>query len=208
MFYLITDSNNKTWRDVTWEENITHEQNDNPNYLFSVYDDPILAHMMNSAYEGFKNPNIWLAEGKVTNSFEFRYECSKLTAKKQIQVNIPTDDQRIAFAILCSIQIVSNPIYKKWAKNYLSGNDRTKEKAESVMRELQEIKLGEAKNRQDEYVSCAIVSIMSITTDPWTFSANTAHRAFYDSPEEDRINLIKLSNIAVSLKMEEIAEIL
>ena len=208
MFYLITDSNNKTWRDVTWEENITHEQNDNPNYLFSVYDDPILAHMMNSAYEGFKNPNIWLAEGEVTNSFEFRYECSKLTAKKQIQVNVPTDDQRIAFAILCSIQIVSNPIYKEWAKNYLSGNDRTKEKAESVMRELQEIKLGEAKNRQDEYVSCAIVSIMSITTDPWTFSAKTAHRAFYDSPEEDRINLIKLSNIAVSLKMEEIAEIL
>ena len=208
MLYLITDGENKTIRDVLWGENITNEQHDNPNYLFSVYNDPLVAHMLNPAYEGYKNPNIWEAEGNISQSFGFRHECDKLTSIKKVDIANPTDDQRIAFAILCSLHLVSNSVYKNWAKEYLSGLDRTKEKAASVKKLLEEFKIGESSNHQDDYVSCGMASIMAVLVDPWTFAANAAHRAYYDSPEDSRIELDKLANISMKLTLEEMANVL
>ena len=49
MYYLVTDSENQTFGNVVWSENVTHEEINNPNKLFSIYDDPIIAHMMNPA---------------------------------------------------------------------------------------------------------------------------------------------------------------
>lgn len=208
MLYLVTDHENKTLRDLQWSENVTYEETKNPNYLFSVYNDPIVGHMMNPAYEGFKNPNFWLVEGDIAHSFGFRHECSKLTALKKIDVQPPTDLQRIAFAILCSIHIVSNPDFKKWAKDYLSGNDRSKEKAESVMQKLKEIEFGIFDNPQDEYIGPAIATIMSVTVEANIFVANAAHRAYYDSPENDRIDMQKLANIVMNLSPEQLANVI
>jgi hypothetical protein len=49
---------------------------------------------------------------------------------------------------------------------------------------------------------------MAITVDANMFAANAAHRTYYDSPENDRIDLVKIARIATSLKPEEIAEVL
>ena len=208
IMYLITDGDDKTLKNVLWTENCTNEQFENPNYLFSVYDDPILALMMNAAYEGFKNPHIWKVEGEKTLSFGFRYECKKLKAIKRIEITEPTSIQRIAFSILCSIHLMKNQFYKIWAKNYLNGNNRTKETADCVMQQLQNIEMNKAKDQQEEYVSCGIASIMAVLVDSWQFSANAAHRAYYDSPEKDRIDLIKLANIAFTLSPEEISQVI
>lgn len=206
--YLITDGDDKTLNNVIWTENCTNEQYSNPNYLFSVYDDPVLALMMNAAYEGYKNPHLWLVEGEKDISFGFRHECKKLKAIKKLNVDEPTDIQRISFAILCSIHLMKNQFYKIWAKNYLSGVNRTKETAECVMKQLHNIDISNSTDYQDQYVGCGIASIMAILVDSWQFTANSAHRAYYDSPENDRIDLIKLANIAVTLSPEEISQVL
>ena len=207
MLYLVTDSNDKTLNDVLWTENCTNEEIKNPNYLFSVYDDPVTAHMMNPAYEGYKNPNIWLVEGEKTVSFGFRHECQKLKAIKKIESEAPTDIQRITFGIVTSLHLMTNQFYKIWAKNYLNGTNRTKETAECVMQQLQKIRVGDEKTPQDEYVSCGIASIMAVLVDPSSFSANAAHRAYFDSPENNRINLNKLADISVKLSPEEISQV-
>ena len=208
MLYLITDCEDKTLGDVQWSENATNEQTKNPNYLFSVYNDPIVAHMLNAAYEGYKNPNIWIVEGEIKESYGFRHECMKLKSIKKLDISPPSEMQRICFAILCSIHLVSNRIYKDWVKNYLSGANRTKEEAENVMKLLSEIKIGESDNHQDEYVGAAIASLMAVTVDANMFTANAAHRSYYDSPLESRINLEKLANIAVKLSPEDLASVL
>jgi hypothetical protein len=209
MYYLVTDSENKTFGNVVWSENVVHEEMNNPNKLFSIYDDPTVAHFMNPAYDGFKNPTIWEAEGEKTVSFGFRHESQKIKTIKKVEMPEPTNDQRIAFAILCSLHLVSNQAFKFWAISYLkSEENRTKESAENVLKQLQQIEFGKERNPQDEYVSCAIPCLMSVILDPVIFTANTAHRAYYDSPEKSRIDMIKLAEIATKLKMEEIAEIL
>jgi hypothetical protein len=206
MQYLITDGENKTWGNVQWSENITHEQN-NPNYLFSTYTDPILAHLLNPAYEGYNNPCIWTAEGEITNNFGLRYECRKITSIEKLDVKAPTNEQRISFAILCATHLVNNTAFKMWAKNYLLGNNKTKETADLVRQQLEKIEIVSTKE-QDGYVGPAIACIMAITVDANMFAANAAHRTYYDSPENDRIDLVKIARIATSLKPEEIAEVL
>ena len=207
MYYLVTDSENQTFGNVVWSENVTHEEINNPNKLFSIYDDPIIAHMMNPAYEGYKNPNIWLVEGEKTLSFGFRHEAQKIKAIKKVDVQPPTDSQRIAFAILCSLHLVNNQAFKFWAKHYLAKEEnRTKESAENVMKHLQQIEFGKSQDQQEEYVSCAIPCLMSVIIDASTFSANSAHRAYFDSPENNRIDVVKLAHIAIKLKMEDISE--
>ena len=42
MFYLVTNENNENWQNVSWGENVTHEEH-NPNYYFVPYDDPHVA---------------------------------------------------------------------------------------------------------------------------------------------------------------------
>lgn len=204
MMYLITDCDDKTLNNVLWTEGCINEQNSNPNYLFSVYDDPVVAHMMNAAYEGFKNPHIWTVEGEKHVSFGFRHECQKIKAIKKLDLPEPKDIQRISFSILCAAHLMKNQFYKLWAKNYLNGSNRTKETAECVIQQLQNINFSENK----ESVGCGIASIMAVIIDPWQFSANAAHRAYYDSPEQNRIDLAKLANIAVTLSPEEISQVI
>lgn len=209
MYYLVTDSENKTFGNVLWSENVVNEENNNPNKLFSIYEDPIVAHMLNPAYDGYKNPSIWIVEGEKEFTFGFRHESKKLKAIKKVELSEPTDQERIAFAILCSIHLVSNPIFQEWSKNYLKSEDnRSKQTAENVLKQLQQLEFGKAKDPQDEYLSCAIPCLMSVIVEPLIFSANTAHRAYYDSPENNRIDLPKAAKIATKLKMEEIYEML
>jgi hypothetical protein len=207
MYYLVTDEENKTIGNKLWGENVTHEQN-NPNYLFTVYDNPLVAHMMNPCYEGYKNAKIWHCEGTDAKKIGFLYEFVKVTTKNQATTQPPTNEQRIYFAIVCCMNLIKNQIFRNWCLNYLKGIDRTTETAHKVFLELEEsIKQKELPEGHD-YISCAPACLAAVQlNDPAIFSANAAHRAYYDSPENSRIDLNKIAEICVGLKPEEIGEV-
>ena len=153
MFYLITDKDNTTWRDVQWGENVTHEE-ENPNYHFAVYNSPQAACYMYPFYEEFKNPKLWAASGENPSRDEgFRTKFAKLTTLNQLTSTLPNKDQRITFAILCSMNLVMNPIYRDWAVRYLKGDDQTKESAKLVADTLSE-QSGTPLPAEHEYTAC------------------------------------------------------
>ena len=209
MFYLITDQENKSWRDIQWGENVTHEE-ENSNYHFSVYHSPQVACYMYPCYEGIKNPKLWIASGENPNRDEgLRSKFSKLTTIKEFVVSLPTDDQRITFGILCAMNLVVNPLFRNWAKAYLLGEDQTKETAQKVSNQLV-TQIGEPMPVEYEYVSCTHAVLASVLLDdPALFAANAAHRAYYDSLElPEALNLDQVAQITNMLPGNEIATIL
>lgn len=141
MFYLITNQENHSWRNILWQENTTNED-DNPNYYFSVYKSLQVAKYMYPAYEGYligkEGPKIWEAHAEnPTQEDGIRAKFPKLTTIKELTLNLPTKEQRITFGILCSLNLVQNPIYREWAINYLLEIDQSKETTQETIDELQ-----------------------------------------------------------------------
>lgn len=209
MFYLITDQDNKTWRDIQWGENVAHEE-ENFNYHFIVYNAPQVATYMYPCYEGIKNPKLWLAAGEnMTRDEGFRSQFAKLTTTKEFVVSLPTDEQRITFGILCAMNLVLNPIFRDWALKYLKGDDQTKATAHSVNEKLI-AQLTQDVPKQHEYIACTHAVLASVMLDdPSLFAANAAHRAYHDSTElVEPLNLEQTAQIVNMLPAAEIASIL
>lgn len=213
MFYLITDENNKTWRDIQWGENVTHEE-ENPNYHFVVYNSPQVARYMYPCYEGIKNPKIWIASGENPNAIRgfpqkldgFRSNFSKLTTISEFSVELPTNEQRINFAILCAMNVAQYNPFTDWALKYLRGEDQTKESAQNLNDKLIAKLDVEA---PEDYTDCCFAVLAYVTLGDPVFAANAAHRAYHDSTEfEEPLNLDQMAQIANMISAEDIAALL
>jgi hypothetical protein len=51
--------------------------------------------------------------------------CTEMVIMKELPLPEITLTQRIAFGILCSLEVYNEESYVKWAKDWLSGEDRT-----------------------------------------------------------------------------------
>jgi hypothetical protein len=203
MLYLITDQDNRTWRNVQWAENTTNQE-DNPNYHFIAYNSPLVATYIYRAYDNIQFPKIWTAKANnaATLSDEIKGKYSSITSVNEFQIDFPNKDQAITFAILCAMNLTPNQDFKTWAINYLKGVDISKETAHKI----NELLLNDDKN----YVSTAIGSIGAVLlNDPFFFAANAAHRSFYDSKEfNNQIDLEQIAQIVNMLPAKDIAEFL
>jgi len=207
MFYLITDQDNKTWRDIQWGENVTHEE-ENSNYHFVVYNSPQTACYMYPCYEGTKNPKLWTATGEHLAVAEgFRSKCAKLTTLNEFPITLPTNEQRINFGILCAVNVAQSPQFMEWSLKYLRGEDQTKESAQKLSDEL--IAKFDAEAPED-YTSCCYAVLASVMLDdPALFAANAAHRAYHDSLElPEPLNLEQTAQIANMVSAADIASLL
>lgn len=208
MYYLVTDENNKTWRDVEWGENVTHEET-NPNFFFSVYDNAYTALFMYPAYEAFNKPKIWETSQQNVSASFFRLAFPKITSLKPIQLTLPTREQQLTFAIVCCINMIALPKFRTWAFNYLKGIDTSKESAHKLQSELESHLKNADLSPKEEYISCAHACLAAVLVDDSAlFVANTAHRAFYDSPETERLDLGQIADICMQLSPDKIAEAL
>jgi len=209
MFYLITDQDNKSWRDVQWGENISHDE-ENFNYHFAVYHGPQTASYMYPCYEGIKEPKLWLAAGRGLSMNEgLRSYYSQLTTTKEFAITWPTTEQRITFGILCAMNLVMHPEFREWGKKYLKGDDQTKESAHSLNEKLLK-EMGTEVTRDRQYVACCHAVFSSVLLqDPALFAANAGHRAYHDSLElTQALNLEQTAQIVNMLAPGDIAGIL
>ena len=129
--YKLTDEDNQTRNNTQWGENVTHEAMGNGKKLCTdgwihFYEDPLVAMMMNPIHASFNNPHLWEAEaeGEVLREAT-KSGCKKLTTLKQIPLPEITLTQRVAFGILCALEVCAEESFREWAKNWLSGKDRS-----------------------------------------------------------------------------------
>jgi hypothetical protein len=202
--YLITNKENLS-QQFTWSEN-SHNKSLNENFDFKIYKSLKVACFMHAIYDGFKDPNIWLCQSYNEKDIGYLLSCNELISLKNIEFELPSQEQRINFAILCVLNVVKNPIFVDWAKLYLGNLDRTKEKAETTKKQLLS-QLGTTESYYQEHCSSAITFLTGIIEEEYLFStAATAHRAFHDSFDfsELKLDLEKMAAIASMLDSEQI----
>lgn len=124
--------------EMKWGPGITHEAQGSGTELCSdgfihAYTSPLLAVLLNSIHADIANPLLWECEGEVLLSDHgLKVGCKKLTTIRTLPVPIVTQEQRVAFGILCALEVERDAVFAKWARKWLSGEDRTKAAAEAA----------------------------------------------------------------------------
>jgi len=128
--YKLTDANGQTYNNTQWGENITHKgtgkgELGGPGWIHA-YTDPRLAVLFNPIHADFSKPRLWEAEGSVAKEDRgLKVGCKKLTTLKEIPLPEITNNQRICFSILCTLEVYLDQSFIKWANDWLSGVDRS-----------------------------------------------------------------------------------
>ena len=140
-YYKLTDRNNKTMNHTQWGPGVTHRTNGEgelcgPGWLH-CYEHPLLAVLLNPIHSNFQTPKLWEAagEGDILKEGQLKLGVTALTTLREIPLPVVTTEQRVRFAILCAKRVCSDPAWSKWADRWLSGEDRSKESAESARSE-------------------------------------------------------------------------
>ena len=129
--YKLTDQNNQTYNGFQWTpgkwEFITETGNNLcSDSVFHFYDTPELAVVLNPIHADISNPKLWVMEidGQV-NHDGLKGGTKQARIVKSIPLPEITLNQKIYFAILCSLQVYKDDQYITWAKDWLSGKDRS-----------------------------------------------------------------------------------
>jgi len=87
-----------------------------------AYTSPLLAVLLNPLHADFKAPRLFEAEGEVEKTDRgLKIGCRELKCIREIALPIITEEQRVRFAILCSLEVYDCPRYARWADSWLSG---------------------------------------------------------------------------------------
>ena len=134
--YKLTTQNNFTMKKTLWGENVSHSVSGKGELCSAAgwlhaYSHPLLAVLLNPIHANIKNPKLWEAYGSGLKKSDhgLKLGFTKLTTKKEIALPVITDTQKIAFAILCALEVCKEPRFVTWANNWLSGKDRTADAA-------------------------------------------------------------------------------
>lgn len=209
MRYLVTDNENKSWRGETWGENVSHKET-NSNYFFWTYEHPdVAALMVPVECRNLQNPRLWQCEcvdlsdvdyGTISHDWGYRRRYPYVKTLQEEIFFQPTDEQRIAFAMLVTLSVSENPLVTAWIRNWLLDLDRTPETAQRVSEALTDEMWQNYDTYAKYYTNSAYALTCSIAQPDQTaqYSAGSAYRAYVDSQEcpncgADTANLLCLN---------------
>jgi hypothetical protein len=120
--------------ETKWGPNVTHVSSGQgrmcgPGFLHA-YTHPRLALLLNPIYSRIDDPLLWRCDGEVVVCDRGLLVCCKrLTTIETMPLPVLTNDQRIAFAILCAREVTDRPEFLSWADKWCDGTDRTRNTA-------------------------------------------------------------------------------
>jgi len=142
--YKITDINDCTYKGFPWRADMVHKTSGRGRLCtkgwIHYYRDKRLAVLLNPIHGKYNPIHLWLGEanGKIKEDSGLKYGCTEFRMIKRVRVPRITETQKIAFGILCSLEVYSDPQYVQWAKGWLQNKDRSLEAAEAAVREVAE----------------------------------------------------------------------
>ena len=135
--YKLTNQDMQTHGGYQWELNVQKTTDGLfPHLCFSswlhYYHSPLLAVILNPIHASVHNPRLFevKALGKHLDNDGLKGGCTKMILIKEIELPVISINQKIAFGILCALEVEEDKNFIKWANNWLNGIDRTKEYAE------------------------------------------------------------------------------
>jgi hypothetical protein len=120
-----------------WGENVTHSGTGEgdlcgPGWIHA-YEHPLLAALLNPIHANIEAPVLWECYGVVKlRDGELKVGCQTLTTIRQVTLPALTTEFRICFAIKCALKVYKAPAFVKWAKRWLSGEDRSRKAANAA----------------------------------------------------------------------------
>jgi len=135
--YKLTDSDGRTKNNTQWGVGVTVSALGAGRHLCSdgfihFYTHPLIAVFMNPIHANFTDPQLWEAESSGYEKHEKLKSGSKtLTTIRKISLPEVSMAQRVAFAILCSMEVCKNKKWLSWADAWLSGKDRSSDSADA-----------------------------------------------------------------------------
>jgi len=128
--YKITDVNDRTYAGFQWHEGRMHKTDGkgglcSPGFIH-FYRDKRLAVLLNPIHGNYQPFHLWLGEagGKIEEDNGLKWGCTEFKMIKRVCIPRITLTQKVAFAILCSLEVYIDPKYKKWAEAWLQNKDR------------------------------------------------------------------------------------
>jgi len=137
--YKLTDQNLKTHDGFQWElgkKVTTDGKMDslcNKSWLH-YYDHPLLAVLLNPIHADIPNPRLFEVKacGNHLKDSGLKGGCTEMTLVKEIELPVITLNQKIAFGILCSLEVFKEKKFINWAIDWLSGKNRNYEAAHAA----------------------------------------------------------------------------
>jgi len=131
--YKLTDSEGYTKNNTHWSVGTTHslEVKLNPQLcsrdVLHAYTSPLLAALMYPAHIDFKNTLCFTVDGEIAVTDGTKVGCFSLTVTGTFVLPELSLTQRIAFGILCTLELLSGKDKKftQWAEKWLSNEDRS-----------------------------------------------------------------------------------
>jgi len=128
--YKITDTNDRTYAGFQWHEGKMHKTDGkgglcSPGFIH-FYRDKRLAVLLNPIHGNYNPFHLWLGEagGKIEEDNGLKWGCTEFKMIKRVCAPRITLTQKVAFAILCSLEVCIDPEYKKWAEGWLQHKNR------------------------------------------------------------------------------------
>jgi hypothetical protein len=134
----LTDKHGRTYNNTQWGPGVTHTASGEgglcgPGWIH-LYEHPLLAAFLNLIHAGFKEPILWSVKvaGKSKNDHGLKLGYTSVTTVRKIKLPQPTTTQRVAFGILCALELPQHGQFVKWATAWLDGKDRDRGSAKRL----------------------------------------------------------------------------
>ena len=196
--YKLTDENMRTHGGFQWELNVPAPELPGGRHctdeVYHWYADPLLAVLLNPVHAGFINPRLFKGVGIQTGTDGLK--CWGITCTLEEEMPLPeiSTTQKVAFVILCALEVYKEPSFAAWAKDWLSNKDRDTAHAICMTRVTDAIYADayadiHAAAYSDIDVDAAYATVYAITS-----ARDAAHAATYiDVSDTDAIYIVASS---------------
>jgi len=139
--YKLTDAHDRTYGGCQWGEGVEVVTSGKGNLcgpgFTHWYTDPLLAVLLNPIHAklDLSTAHLWKGEGEVAEpAHGLKVGCTRARTLRRVELPRVTRAARVRFGILCSLEVYTEPNYRKWADGWLSGKDRSKQAVVAAVR--------------------------------------------------------------------------
>ena len=126
----LTTYNSFQWKLNEWKETSGEGELCTEGWLH-CYSNPLLAIILNHIHANIEKPKLFEVEveGKCKTNFGLKEGWTRMRLVKELALPEISLIQKVAFGILCTLEVYKEEKFILWANNWLNGKDRSKESA-------------------------------------------------------------------------------